>query len=98
MWNKNISSFVKVGFGGEAHWRVGGVFVLTQNGLLTGAKKHHLEANIGPNYFINGDLQGDFIPLSGALGWRIQEPGGNFIFRMGAAWPEAGYVGLGFSF
>lgn len=95
--NSKISSFVKVGAGGYALWGVGGQFILAQYGILTGAKTHHLELGVGPSYFINGDMQGA-LPFSGTIGWRIQKPGGNFIFRMGASWPEAVYVGLGFSF
>lgn len=91
-----IASFIKVGTGGYALWGVGGQFILAQCGILTGRKKHHLELGAGPNYIINGDLQGD-LPLSATIGWRIQKPGGNFIFRMGASLPEAFYVGIGFS-
>jgi len=96
MWNKNISSFVKIGYGAEAHWVGEGIYLLAQYGLLTGAKTHHLEIGLGP-IFYKGDLKG-IPPLSGNVGWRIQKPGGNFIFRMGVAWPEAFYLGLGFSF
>jgi len=97
MCNRNISSFVKIGFGGEVHWGEGGVYVLAQYGLLTGVKTHHLEIGLGPNFFISGDLKGE-LPISGTVGWRIQKPGGNFIFRTGASWPEAIYIGLGFAF
>ena len=98
MWDKNISSFVKVGTGVEFHWGGSGMFILAQYGLLTGAKKHHLEISVGPNYFITGDYKGDVLPISGAIGWRVQKPEGKFIFRMGASWPEAIYIGLGVSF
>ena len=64
---------------------------------LSGANKHHLELGAGPRYVINGGLQG-YLPFAATIGWRIQEPGGNFIFRMGVSWPEAVYIGLGFSF
>lgn len=52
MWNRNISSFVKVGFGAVAHWGGDDIYVLTQYGLLTGAKTHHLEIGLGLNYKI----------------------------------------------
>ena len=97
IWNRNISSFVKVGFGAEAHWEGEGMYILAQYGLLTGAKTHHLEIGLGPNYFISGELK-ESPPISGTIGWRIQKPKENFIFRMGASWPEAVYLGLGFSF
>lgn len=96
MWNKNISSFVKVGYGGETHWAGGSKYFLAHFGLLTGANKHHLELSLGPVFF-KGDLKGE-LPMSGTIGWRVQEPEGHFIFRMGASWPEAVYLGLGFSF
>jgi len=95
MWNKNISSFVRVGYGSEVHYGGEGTYILTQYGILTGAKTHHLEAAVGPNYFISGNID---IPVSATLGWRIQKPESNFIFRMGIAVPEAIYLGLGFSF
>ena len=84
MWNSNISSFVKVGYGAYIYWEGKGKYLLAQYGLLTGAKTHHLEIGIGPCYFITGDLKGDVL-VSGIVGWRIQKPGGNFIFRMGAS-------------
>lgn len=95
--NNKISSFIKAGVGGYALWGVGGQFILAQFGILTGIKKHHLELGAGPNYFINGDLQGD-LPFTATIGWRIQKPGGKSIFRMGASWPEAIYIGIGISF
>ena len=95
--NSKISSFVKVGVGGYALAGDGGQYILAQYGILTGAKKHHLELGAGPNYFINGDLQGG-LPFTLTLGWRIQNPGGKFIFRMGGSLPEMVYIGLGFSF
>ena len=98
LWNKNIAYFIKGGIGAEAHWGVGGPYILGQFGIITGAKTNHLEISAGPNIFLSGDLQGDFLPLSAALGWRVQKPNGKAMFRMGAAWPEAVYIGFGFSF
>jgi len=92
-----ISTFIKAGVGGYSLWLESGQFILAQYGILTGKKKHHLEIGAGPNYVINGDLQRT-PPITATVGWRIQKPGGNFIFRMGASWPEAIYVGLGISF
>lgn len=96
--DKNLAAFVKGGYGAEAHWGVGGPYVLAQLGLITGAKTHHLEISAGPSFFLSGDLQGDYPPLSATLGWRVQKPNGIGMFRMGAAWPEAVYIGFGFSF
>ena len=36
--------------------------------------------------------------MAGGIGWRVQKPGGHFMFRMGLAWPETAYLGLGYSF
>jgi uncharacterized membrane protein (Fun14 family) len=98
--NSKISTFVKAGVGAYALWGIGGLFTLAQYGILTGKNKHHLEIGAGPNYFINGDLKGTggLLPFTATVGWRIQKPGGNFLFRMGASWPEAVYIGLGFPF
>lgn len=93
--NSDISSFVKFGIGSYALWGEGGQYILAQYGILTGAKKHHLEIGAGLNTFLSGDLEGDFLPLSGTIGWRIQKPGGNFIFRTGLSFPEAAYIGFG---
>ena len=97
VWNTNISPFVKVGFGAEEHWGGNGQYILAQCGLITGAKKHHFEMGAGLNYVISGDYQGDN-PISGFVGWRFQKPGKSFLFRVGAGWPEAVYLGLGASF
>jgi uncharacterized protein (UPF0264 family) len=65
---------------------------------LTGVKKHHLEIGAGPAYFISGDLKKGEQPITATIGWRNQKPGDNFMFRMGASWPEALYISLGVSF
>lgn len=95
--NNKISSFAKVGIGGYAIWGTGGQYILAQYGILTGAKKHHLELGAGPAYFISGDLKEGEPPFTATIGWRNQKPGGRFMFRMGASWPEALYIGLGVS-
>lgn len=91
-----ISSFLRAGVGGYATWGDGGEYVLGQLGILTGRKAHHFEAGAGVYAALSGDLQGT-LPLTASLGYRIQKPGGNFIFRTGASWPEAVYVGIGFA-
>jgi hypothetical protein len=95
--NSKVLSFVKVGFGGYSTWGDEGNYILGQFGILLGANKHHLELGAGPRYVINGGIQG-YLPFTATIGWRIQKPGGKFIFRMGVSWPEAVYIGLGFSF
>ena len=95
--NSKFLSFVKVGFGGYSTWGDEGNYILGQFGVLSGANKHHLELGAGPRYVINRGMQG-YLPFAATIGWRIQKPGGKFIFRMGVSWPEAVYIGLGFSF
>ena len=96
--NDKISSFVKAGYGGYSTWGGGAQYVIAQYGILTGSKKHHLEIGAGPGYFINNGPDLVDIPISATIGWRIQNPSSNFIFRTGASLPEALYVGIGFSF
>jgi len=93
--NKNISTFLKFGYGTEADWGGVGTYILAQFGFLTGTQNSHFEFAAGGNYFISGDLE---LPISASAGWRFQKPEGKFIFRTGIALPEAIYVGLGFSF
>ena len=96
--NDKISSFVKAGYGGYSTWGGGAQYVIAQYGILTGSKKHHLEIGAGAGYFINEGPDLVDIPIAATIGWRIQSPRSNFIFRMGASLPEAIYIGIGFSF
>ncbi len=91
----NMSSFVKVGVGSLAYWEDSSPYILGQYGILTGVKKHHLEVSGG---FVKSLDEYDIFPLSGSIGYRIQKPGGHFLFRTGVGWPEALYFGLGVSF
>jgi len=91
-----ISSFIKVGAGTYESWGGSGSYILGQYGILTGVKKHHLELGAGPSYFTSGGP--DALPLSATVGWRVQKPGGNFMFRMGFSYPESIYIGIGISF
>lgn len=97
--NGRLSSFIKIGAGAYAlpGSGSGGQYILAQYGLLTGSKKHHLEMGIGPNLFLNGEWR-DNAPFTATIGWRIQRPFDNYIFRIGASWPEGIYIGIGFSF
>lgn len=96
-YNGNLRTFAKVGVGGYALWGIGGIYGMGHLGLLTGPNNNHLELSAGYNRFFTGDLQGDY-PLSGTLGYRFQKPEGLLIFRTGISFPEAVYLGLGFSF
>lgn len=58
------------------------------------------------NYYYNGQFYSSeptrldntrFLP-AGAVGYRFQKPGGHFVFRVGAGFPESFYLSLGFCF
>ena len=91
-----ITPFVKAGYGGAAYWEGESSYILGQFGILTGVNAHHFEASAG--LLKSFDEHYDMFPLCGVIGYRIQKPGGHFIFRTGVGWPEALYVGLGVSF
>ena len=93
--NNNRLSFAKVGVGSyEVFFGHGGSYILAQYGIFTGVKKHHFELGAGYVHYFNGEYKGT-IPLTATMGWRIQKPGGRFMFRMGVSWPEGLYVGVG---
>ncbi len=55
------------------------------------------------SYRIVGNVEpqrADFIEnsIAGGIGYRFQNPDNGFIFRVGVSFPEAIYLGLGFSF
>ena len=95
--NTKFSSFVTVGTGAAAHWEGASTFATAKFGLLLGQQKAHLETAIGVNYFYKGDFTGT-LPLAASIGYRANEPGKNYVFRTGVAWPEAIYVSWGFRF
>lgn len=103
----NFSTFAKVGMGRFLHLGGDGGYSIFQIGLLSGLKNHHLElgAGVGFNWpkFGHGDVILEFpstrkIGWTANIGWRFQKPQGNFIFRMGASFPEAIYIGVGVPF
>lgn len=101
LWDKNISSFAKIGIGFFGNFGGTGGYTSAQLGILTGENKHHLEISGGvclnvPKFGWGDDPIG--FPIAANVGWRIQKPGNHFIFRLGAGLPESIYFGLGFSF
>ena len=90
-----LSTFIKVGLGTVGYWEGESTYIQGQFGILTGVKKHHLEASAG---YVKSLNDFDLFPVAATLGYRIQKPNGHFIFRTGVGWPEAVYVGLGGSF
>jgi hypothetical protein len=92
----NKVTLVKAGFGEIGYWDDGiSRYILGQFGILTGVNKHHMELNVGLVKFLD-DV--DLFPISGSIGYRIQKPGGHFLFRVGLGWPEAFNFGWGVSF
>jgi hypothetical protein len=100
IFNKNISSFVKLGAGYYLMWdwepRYGGPWTFSNYGWLIGKNGHYFEVSAGVTYAFSGDLKGLF--PSGALGYRYKKPQGNLIFRANASFPEALNLGVGFTF
>jgi len=71
-------------------------YVLAQGGIITGKKNSHFEAALGACYLFDNNLEGYAPALS--AGYRLQKPGGHFMFRTGLGFPEDLYVGIGVSF
>jgi len=91
-----VSGFLQGGYGGVAYWANSSPYILGRFVILTGVKKHHLEASAGIVKFL-----GDYLEkptLSGAIGYRMQKPDGHFIYRMGGGFPEGFYIGIGICF
>lgn len=78
-------------------------------GILAGRRSSHLDACVGIAYLdgtrtviyrsIPEEVMGhqEVNPLL-SLGYRYQKPGGHFLFRVGAGWPEQVYLSLGCCF
>lgn len=91
-----ISTFFKVGYGGCEFWEGSSEYYIAQYGMLTGTGKRHLELSGGVVVF--NDFSSQLILPSATIGYRRQKPNSHYIFRTGVSWPEAIYVGWGFSF
>ncbi|PWH85355.1 hypothetical protein [Brumimicrobium oceani] len=101
IWNKNISSFGRVGVGVFENWGGDGGYTMVQIGLLTGENNHHLEISAGfsldvPRIGWSDEPLGH--PFAGNIGWRFQKPDKNLIIRSGFGVPEGIYFGIGVSF
>lgn len=94
----HLATFARAGYGGYV-WlaATNGGFVLFEGGVLTGANKSHFEAAIGMSYFMEYE-DNDFLSPAASIGYRLQKPGGHFIFRTGLGYPEGLYIGFGVSF
>ena len=96
--NVKNSFFARAGYGGVASWGGNWSYLLVQGGILTNAKgKSHFEGALGLVFFSEEVYDSSVGPAISA-GYRNQKPGKSFIFRAGAGYPEALYVGVGFGF
>lgn len=94
----HLATFARAGYGGYAILLGStGSLVLAEGGILTGVNKSHFEAAIGMSYFMEKE-DNRYLTPAVSFGYRLQKPGGRFIFRTGLGYPEALYVGLGVSF
>ena len=95
---KDLSIFAKGGMGTLVVWGSYGEFVMLEGGITTHSKKtNHFEASLGANYFFNKDFSNLIMPSLSA-GYRLQKPGGNFVFRTGIGYFQGLYVGVGYCF
>jgi hypothetical protein len=84
---------------------------MAAGGLLVGGRSSFFDLSMGAVY-LNGTETWESIFSSTTVrtetiqqitfaistGYRYQKPGGNFVFRVGAGWPELLYISLGISF
>lgn len=85
---------VRIGGGVYVEWGGEGSYAVTGLTGLTGLKKSHLELHLGIAYSSGFE---SLTPAVG-IGYRYQKPGGQFVFRVGASFPESFYLSLGFCF
>ena len=89
------NTFARAGYGGYAILLGSpGSLVLVEGGILTGVDKSHFEAAIGMSYFMEKE-DNRYLTPAVSFGYRLQKPGGRFIFRTGLGYPEGLYVGFG---
>jgi hypothetical protein len=96
VFGSSNSSIVDFGLGGVAYWEGASPYVISRFGILTGSGSRHFEAKLGVFGIFGPDMQG--VLPSGAIGYRKQKPGSNFIFRTGIGFPDLLYVSWGLSF
>jgi hypothetical protein len=99
--NDNVSAFAKIGIGGFINIYGSGGYTMAQLGFLTGKNKHHFELSAGGLLDIPKIGWKDkplYYPYAVNIGWRVQDPNKNYIFKLGIGLPEFLYFGLGFSF
>jgi hypothetical protein len=99
--SKGSSLWLRAGAGPFGAWGNEGWNYVSTISLLTGKKSSHIEFGLGA--VLSWDTSAKhFAPLASDnyvaanLGYRYQKPGGFFVFRTGAGWPEVMYLSLGF--
>jgi len=107
--DSSFSTFANVGIGRFANWNGDGGYSTFKVGLLSGLKKHHLELGVGAGFnwpkFGSGEEIFELpftnitkFGLAANIGYRFQKPQENFMFRIGASFPETLYIGFGVPF
>lgn len=66
--------------------------------VLTGARTFHMEVNFGTIYLNDKLEQENHLLPAFRFGFRLQKPEGNFLFRLGAGFPEGMYLSFGAAF
>ena len=103
------SYLMRYGFGWYESYGSPGYNVIAGISGLSGLQKAHFELNLGVAAMFNWDgfhdedsidriLGKTLIIPAGAIGYRFQKPGGHFVFRVGAGFPETFYLSFGFCF
>lgn len=92
-----FATTVKVGYGAFADYFDQGQYLTAQLGIMSGAYNNHFELSAGFANFISGTFVWGFNP-AGSIGYRYHAPGDMLLLRVGVAYPEGVYLGLGLSF
>lgn len=107
MWNKGINMYAGIGGGYLFHFDLEVPFFRAKYGLYIGRGKHHFDVAVGISLIFDPDKKGEIIfepallygnPFYAGLFYRYQKPGGNFMFKAGASFPEGITLGIGCSF
>lgn len=90
-----FSTFMRLGYQENIFLFTQGRAFTLEGGMLTGRNFGHFEAALGISYLQNGV---DFFRPAFSVGYRGQQPNGNFMFRTGLGFPELAYFGIGLAF
>jgi len=91
-------SNIRAGYGYWTNLQLEGKCLETAFVHVLGRKTSHPEFNLGIKYIIdNAGKDNAVLPLLYA-GYRLENPEGRFIFRMGIAFPSIFNLGIGYKF